>query len=220
MATPLAALAVAAILVLGVFAYSSLSARPASATKDVGTTSAASSSTGTEACSGYLPVWPSNQTGSIPVLLMQPGSTGLICVHYGYAGGDWNQNITSLVIGTEGCYGTNGTETCYVDPSGSFTTNGVLVSSPESLYETNVTVIYGVTASSNSTGFYEDSAPLDQCGAMPLAVGYPASQVNATDFPDYVSPASAMCFNIDYFPASVSVSGMTVTYLPDFGLSS
>lgn len=45
-----------------------------------------------------------------------------------------------------------------------------------------VTIVYIITALGNSTGFYSESAPWTGCFGMPMAVGYSASQVNASDF--------------------------------------
>ncbi len=72
------------------------------------------------------------------------------------------------------------------------------------------TVVYSVTAPSNSTGFYDSSAPWTGCLGMPMAVGYSASRVNGSDFtPQPVVECPAQ----PYSPVAEYVTGMSVTYV-------
>jgi hypothetical protein len=73
-----------------------------------------------------------------------------------------------------------------------------------------VTVVYIVTALSNSTGFYDESAPWTGCDGMPMAVGYSAPQVNVSDF---TQPPPHNCFVQLLDPVTEYVTGMNVTYV-------
>ena len=70
-----------------------------------------------------------------------------------------------------------------------------------------VDVLYTIRALSNSTGFYDESAPYEYCEQMPLAVGYTASQVNASDF----TILSRLCPFLYFTPYTVSDIGMNFT---------
>jgi hypothetical protein len=98
--------------------------------------------------------------------------------------------------------------------SSSMQSDGAISALPSSIQpsaSTNyVTVVYTVSALSNSTGFYDSSAPFQHCSGMPMAVGYSAAQVNASDFaPRIVHP----CVFLPFFPSSVSVIGMNATFI-------
>ena len=45
-----------------------------------------------------------------------------------------------------------------------------------------INAVYEVSSLSNSTGFHDGSAPFGHCSAMPMGVGYTATQVNASVF--------------------------------------
>ena len=179
-----------------------------------------------EPCGGQL-VWNinSNTSKALPVLLMQPGSVGYICITYQSA---WQGNPGAFLnmtrgapfgngtyefgmeIGTMPCTQSDGGTNCVGVVSYSFRI-GV---NPRTIVPTNATdlvdVVYTVRALANSTGFYDFSAPFEYCYGMPMAVGYPAAQVNATDFaPRLMYPCPFEFFT----PYSVSVSGMSVTYV-------
>jgi hypothetical protein len=171
-----------------------------------------------------LPVWNSSQTSNeVPVLLMQPSSTGHICVTYQSA---WKGNSSEyqkhyagfqniqfgLSISKEHCVATPGGGTsCAPVDFNSFVTSAVPSSIQLSGTTDYVTVVYTVISLSNSTGFYDNSAPyLASCRTMPMAVGYAASQVNASDFATiFVPPCSLQAFS----PSSVSIAGMNFTYV-------
>jgi hypothetical protein len=159
---------------------------------------------------------------NVPVLLMQPTTTAYICVTYQSA---WQGNSSqyealhfsnytfqfSLSVSKEHCVTSDGGTSCTGNVSNSFE----ISASPNSIQpspETNyVSVVYTVTALGNSTGFYDHSAPYNYCSGMPMAVGYPASEVNASDFsPIVVIPCPLLVFHA----IGVSVGGMNVTYIP------
>ena len=73
-----------------------------------------------------------------------------------------------------------------------------------------VTIVYVITALSNSTGFYDETAPWTGCIGMPMAVGYSASQVNASDF---TQPPFHGCFVQLFVPVAEYATGMNVTYV-------
>jgi hypothetical protein len=165
----------------------------------------------------------------IPVLLMQPNSTGYVCVTYQTA---WqgNQSLYQsdsmynsypfLVNGTYQfgpflvdnytCSIPNEINSCAQTISHSFKISVLPDSIRPSASMNYVTEVYIVTALGNSTGFYGDSAPWTGCIGMPMAVGYSASQVNASDFTQ--SPG-ASCFVQLFVPVAEYVTGMNVTYI-------
>jgi len=175
-----------------------------------------------EPCSGQV-VWNVNSSSAsnIPVLLMQPDSTAYVCVTYQT---QWQGNATDphappsnstfdfgLNVSNEHC--TTGPDSfgCASTISNSF----VIEAYPASVETTPdmdyVNVLYVVSALGNSTGFYDGSAPFDYCFAMPLAVGYSASQVNGSDFaPRFLHG----CPYLFLTPRQVSVSEMEFVNIP------
>jgi hypothetical protein len=149
---------------------------------------------------------------------MQPDETAFICVTYQSA---WQGNSSrysnqylangtyqfAMAISKEHC-ATRGS--CNSTLSHSFVVSGFPSSIQPSAATDYVTVVYTVTALSNSTGFYDSSAPFDYCVGMPMAVGYAASEVGSSDFAPRVLPP---CPFLQFTPFSVSVGGMYVIYL-------
>ena len=76
-------------------------------------------------------------------------------------------------------------------------------------YTGTFTVIYNVTSTAGSTGFYDNAG--DVFWGYPLASGYTASQVNASDFQIRLIPPGGAFEPIHSI--SVSVIGMNVEYL-------
>jgi DNA-binding transcriptional ArsR family regulator len=165
---------------------------------------------------------------TVPVLLMRPDSTRYICVTYQSAwAGNSSQYASQysgdtayrfgLYIVTYNCVSGSTESGCTGGWTPTISHSFGIDASPSLIqltpYTDFVTVTYTVNAMSNSTGFYDDSAPLGYCGAMPMAVGYAASQVNASDFPGYILPWAIGCYAALLIPSSVSVSGMNVTYV-------
>jgi hypothetical protein len=213
-----------AIVIAGVLIAASLLfvfTRPAQTTTTTQTTTSIVTTTLILPCD--LPVWNSSQTSSngTPVLLMQPNSTAYVCVTYQSS---WQGNVSQY----RGEYFTNGTyqfglyiskEHCTTNAEGGSCTgasfsNSFTISVPVSIRPSAstdyVTAVFTIRSLGNSTGFYDGSAPFDYCSAMPMAVGYTASQVNASDFAPRIVPPCAFLL---FAPSSVSVGGMNVTYI-------
>ncbi|MDC8452609.1 MAG: hypothetical protein KGI05_00980 [Thaumarchaeota archaeon] len=72
---------------------------------------------------------------------------------------------------------------------------------------TNYTVTYTIRPLANATGFYDQSIPRLACERYPLAVGYTADQVNASDF-SYIDPLNPPCVSGAYVLTKVEISGM------------
>jgi hypothetical protein len=226
-----------AIVIAGVLISASLFVAIGQATKTVTSTSVKIVTSTTEVtvatdltspCTEQ--VW--NSTGlpayaKTPVLLAQPGSTSFICVTYQSA---WrgNASLYDAFLSSSPFFFVNGTyqfglgiwkEHC-VNNSAGFSCSGFYSHSFEisalpgsirpSAATDYVSVVYLVDSLTNSTGFYDDSAPLGACGGMPMAVGYSASQVNASDFAPRIAPP---CGASPFLPTQVSVGGMDLTYL-------
>lgn len=177
--------------------------------------------TSIQPCGGQ-PVWNTNSSSStFPVLLMQPNSTGYACVTYqtawkGNPAHVWNwidlstpYTFGPLEMSNEVCVPQNGGTACGPDVSDSFITTVYPESVQITGYTDYVTVLYTVTALSNSTGLYSNSVPYEYCTSMPMAVGYAASQLNASDFTRIITP----CAIQSIVPVTVSVTGMSVAYL-------
>jgi len=157
---------------------------------------------------------------------MSPNSTGYVCVTYVTA---WSGNPSEFVSRLISFGLPNGTISLspflvFSDPvcitptcgiSHSFNIS-VLPSSYTLSNETNYfTVVFVVKALSNSTGFYDVSAPGGPgcMGAIPMAVGYSASQVNASDFtglPPTNCPAIPIWL---YRPVADYASDMNVVFI-------
>jgi|GEM_PF-1069388 len=165
-----------------------------------------------------------------PVLLMRPGSTAYICVTYRSPWGGNSSQYTSqgqgntpywfgLEIATYHCVSGATEAGCGGGWAQAVSHSFRIDASPGSIQPTPdtdyVAVAYAVTALSNSTGFYDSSAPEGSCGFLPMAVGYAASQENASDFPGYVAILYLNCVRVywAFVPTSVSVGGMNVTYV-------
>lgn len=165
----------------------------------------------------------------VPVLLMQPNSTGYLCVTYQTA---WqgNQSLYQsdsmynsyplLVNGTYQfypnsvdnykCSTPSDPSTCVQVISHSFKISVLPDSIRPSASMNYITVVYIITALSNSTGFYDETAPWTGCIGMPMAVGHSASQVNASDF---TQPPPHSCFVQLFVPVAEYATGMNVTYI-------
>jgi hypothetical protein len=77
---------------------------------------------------------------------------------------------------------------------------------------TNFTETYTIKALPGAKGFYDYSIPGPICSHYPLAVGYAADQVNASDF-SKVNPFGQMCMNLPFKIVAVHVSGMSYKQL-------
>jgi hypothetical protein len=178
-------------------------------------------------CAGQV-VWDVNSSSSlVPVLLMQPNSTAYACVTYqtwwkGNASEITNSSLSQFTglwrfypftVSNYVCttQGQAGYVSCGPDVSNAFRTSIFPSSVQITEYTNYVTVLYTVTALSNSTGYYSNSVPYEYCTSMPMAVGHPASEVNGSDFGPLMS--NFACPFVALSPVSVSVSGIGVVYL-------
>lgn len=163
-----------------------------------------------------------------PVLLMDPNSTGYVCVTYQTA---WQGN--AALYSFDSSYSsspfiTNGTYTFYPFTVANYYGCGEPpLACSEVIYHAfkvealpssvrpmgimdYVTVVYSLTTPSNSTGFYSQSAPWTGCQGLPMEVGYSASQVNASDF---TKVPSIECPVQLFVPVAEYVTGMNVTHI-------
>ena len=161
-----------------------------------------------------------------PVLLMGPNSTALVCVTYQ----SWWQGNQTKYDQSEpnfAPYYINGTYRFIPFPIANYSYCGSsglsciqrishsfrVTSYPDYVQVSGsldyVTILYTVTSFANSTGLYGTSAPWMECASMPMAVGYSAAQLNASDFPQ----PDILCPVEPFSAVSVSVLGMGVTYI-------
>jgi len=177
-------------------------------------------------CGGQLEVWGPDYgydgvSSTVPVLLMQPKTTGFICVLYkSVTDGGVTPNATGIDVYLQDfhifksqCATEGGGIGCSYRPSESFETSEVKLNSTTPFISNStavyVGVIYSVTALSNSTGFYTGSAPRPGCGGLPMAVGHPASQLSATNFTGLFT--ISLCPYSPFEPVEVGVIGIQVT---------
>ena len=183
------------------------------------TPSTATSTTGMAQPCGDNVVQPAD-IHTIPVLLMQPNTTAYACVTYQtYWKGDPGYNWTGSVGRPFGPYRFYpfdvANERCSSDGCEPVVSNAFRVSVfPTTINLTATTdyvvVLNAVTASANSTGYYSNSVPYFTFDSLPMAVGHAASAVNGSDFGPLINPVG---FIPPLHPVSLSISGMSVTYL-------
>ena len=106
----------------------------------------------------------------IPVFLIQPNSTGNICIK------NW-----SIEPGN----GYSGNTTAGVSKGDSVTSDVAIVPHPRfiTIDNTNKTIVYTITTSKEANGFYRISPMFFSCSGLPLAVGYNSSHTFDNDFP-------------------------------------
>lgn len=154
------------------------------------------------------------RTFVIPVLLMKSNSTATVCVTYNLIS-DWNSYpnkevfphgiIETGLLVNNAKYSTT--------PSGGLT----VVADPPLFNATNLSnntkfvVLYQFHAGVNSTGFLDNSILYDSCLHYPMAIGYASSQVNESDFSQWIK-LPPPCFYSIYDVDSVTlVSGINYT---------
>ncbi len=120
-----------------------------------------------------LKVFPNGTSLTIdytPVFLMKPNSTGKICTN------NWRtiseMNYSGKVIAGIG-------------KDSSVTQDVTVVASPDTITidNTNKTIVYTITASNGSSGFYRFSPMFSNCGGIPIAIGYDLTHSFDNDFP-------------------------------------
>ena len=184
------------------------------------------------------PVWNlETNSSAIPILWMDPNSTGYACVVYqttwqGNATAANNLGIrpaggnassaeeefqpyrwqTGLAIADVGCAENSPPSSCISTVEGR--NNFRIKPSPSSVELTATTdyfrVMYTITALANSTGYYNSSVPYG-CSSMWMVVGQPASP-KPSDFGTEMCPVGAPFMIWDPSPVSVSVIGLGATY--------
>jgi hypothetical protein len=154
-----------------------------------------------------------------PVLLMRPNSTGYVCVtfetftpsaavqHLSFFPFPVGQRCTRVNGTTSSCDGT-----VYDSFQNGVTPTNLTI---PALNTTFFTVVYAYHSLGNSTGFYNLAAFGPDCTDEPMAVGYSAAQVNASDFDLPKIPIE--CPASSFLPVSEYVTGMNVTYIDAFG---
>jgi len=162
-----------------------------------------------------------DSSSATPVLVMQPGSTGFICVVYrsqSNGGETPGASAFTFLVANFRIYGSTCTTQggglgCNFYQSSNFVIGSrQLVSTQpfvDNSTETYYAVVYSVMAMRNATGYYPFSAPEPGCGGFPMAVGHSASGLNAADFPGSQSPLT--CPIGDFPPVEVGVIGIQVT---------
>jgi len=160
-----------------------------------------------------------------PVLLMRPNTTGYVCVIYRTLWqGNQSQFLSYGLANETDSFQSSGNPlnwTCVTYNESSMSCAATFPHAftiqrlPSSVVLTGnldyLVVVYAYSALGNSTGFYDETAPWWGCWGMPMAVGYPAVQVNATDF----NLASILdeCPPLGLNPLAEYTTGMNVTYV-------
>ncbi|MGI0007689.1 MAG: hypothetical protein ACREAR_06800 [Nitrosotalea sp.] len=172
---------------------------------------------------GQFSTAPGNQTSfnTVPILLVNSNSTACakltftIISDYGDCNGQSCQHLlefnSMLPIGNLH-YEKHGSMIS-VSSGKDYTNSFKIAAIPETIdlanypVGANFTVTYIIKPLSNATGFYDQSIPKLACEKYPLAVGYTADQVNASDF-SYIDPLNPSCVAGSYVLTGVEISGM------------
>jgi hypothetical protein len=120
------------------------------------------------------------------------------------------------------CLSWNAAESCIEGTS--YFPHSLVVSSAPAVFRPSAnvdyfTVVYTVRALSNSTGFYDQTAPWVGCTVMPMAVGYSAASMNGSDFgdkglpPDQQRAYDGSCSHEPILAFAEYVAGMNVSYV-------
>ena len=149
-----------------------------------------------------------------PVFLMKPGSQATVCVAYH---NPYNQTIPSNVWAEVLSWGPNVTA---LDISSQVKID-VSQSSLALSQGQKATVFYELDAPLNATGFY-GLYLFQQCGLIPVAVGYQGSQVNLNDFPGLFGVSSCQAIFLDsqitgFTGGTLAYYACTLTPLPKAG---
>jgi hypothetical protein len=106
----------------------------------------------------------------VPVFLMKPNSIGKICTN------NW---------GTIPEMSYSGKVTAGIGKGDSTTQDVTVTASPDTITidNTNKTIVYTITSSKSSSGFYRFSPMFSNCGGIPIAIGYNSTHSFNNDFP-------------------------------------
>jgi hypothetical protein len=117
-----------------------------------------------------LPNGTSLTVNYVPVFLMKPNSTGKICTN------NW-RTIPEMSY--------SGKINAGIGKDDSITQDVTVAASPDTITidNTNKTIVYTITASNDSSGFYRFSPMFSNCGGIPIAIGYDSTHSFDNDFP-------------------------------------
>lgn len=180
----------------------------------------------TESICGQFYTIPENHSDfhTVPVLLMNTDSTGCarltLTVNYNPSYGPGAPMIPSLSsLIRIGDYNVVSNGHSFSISQGKDSTNLFQITViPETIdmsqypVGSNFTVTYVIKPLSGATGFYDYSIPRLVCEHYPLAVGYLANEVNASDF-SYINPLGTLCERGPYGLTSVEIAGMSYKYV-------
>jgi len=174
-------------------------------------------------CGNFYTV-PENKTilNTVPVLLMKSNSTTCarltftIFSNYNDCNGPTNCQhlfpLAPMLFIRNLHYEKNG-GSFSITPGKDYTNSFKIITAPDMIdlannpLGANFTATYVIRPLPNATGFYDQSIPRLVCERYPLAVGYAADQVNASNF-SYIDPLNPPCESGTYMLTKVEVSGM------------
>jgi hypothetical protein len=134
------------------------------------------------------------------LFILRPGTTGLLCVTYtvnatAFQEGNITIQFQGAVDSVNATYtnSTNGEGYVYSysfspAPGVTDTANPAVVTFQEGSSLTTVTIIYTITASQDSAGFYSLDYPITCPALIPLAITDASQKVTAADFPGFFFP--------------------------------
>jgi hypothetical protein len=174
-------------------------------------------------CGNFYTV-PENKTylNTVPVLLMKSNSTACarltftISSNYNDCNGPTScQHIFSLasMLSISNLHNEKNGGSFRVTQGKDYTNSFKIITVPNMVdlanypLGANFTVTYIIRPLPNATGFYDQSIPRLVCERYPLAVGYAADQVNASNF-SYIDPLNPSCVSGVSMLTKVEVSGM------------
>jgi hypothetical protein len=120
-----------------------------------------------------LKVFPNGTSVTVnytPVFLMKPNSTGKICTN------NW-RTIPGMSYSGKVITGIGKDSSAAQDVTVIPTPNTITID------DTNKTIVYTITASKASGGFYRFSPMFSNCGGIPIAIGYDSTHSFDNDFP-------------------------------------
>lgn len=172
---------------------------------------------------GKFYIIPENHTSlnTAPVLLMKSNSTACarltftIMSNYKDCNGANCQRVSQLapVLFIRNLHYEKNDGSFSITPGKDYTNSFNIITEPDSIdlenypIGANFTATYVIKPLPNATGFYDQSIPRLVCEHYPLAVGYAADQINASDF-SYIDPLNPPCVSSVSMLTKVEVSGM------------
>jgi hypothetical protein len=173
-------------------------------------------------CGNFYTV-PENKTilNTVPVLLMKSNSTTCarltftIVFNYNDCNGQNCQHILSLapILFIRNLHYEKNGGSFSITQGKDYTNSFKIITVPDMVdlanypLGANFTATYVIRPLPNATGFYDQSIPRLVCERYPLAVGYAADQVNASNF-SYIDPLNPSCVSGVSMLTKVEVSGM------------